>query len=330
MTPTGLDLSNLILPPLPNINSKSVRDQAFTHRGYHARPNHLFEDPPEDPSPDNEKLEHLGDTVIALVVTTLMNDMYPGLRVGPATKARAMIVGNATLAEISAAYKLPEKLRLHPSQKLTLMYSSSIRADVFESFVGGLYVDQGLDVVQLWLKELLRPLIDQAYTAVKAQHGFSASPQPTSPIDGPATPPTPSDLPGRLPRGYSVDPPGTMTTSGHLALFNQSLQKAGRTVEWIYSPISVDGNGIGSDTSSVSSGLNTGSVSPTTTSSDSSIGQQSPVLDRAVLKSLKTTPIWYATVTVDGEIYGNGKGVTKKAARNEAAKTGLEKLGIIV
>jgi len=188
-------------------------------------------------------------------------------------------------------------------------------------------VDQGLDAVQLWLKELFRPLIDQAYTAVKAQHGFS---QPTSPIDGPATQPTPSDLPGRRPRGYSVDPSETMTTSGHLALFNQSLQKAGRTVEWIYSPVSVDGNGIGSDTSSVSSGSNTGSVSPTTTSSDSSIGQQSPVLDRAVLKSLKTTPIWYATVTVDGEIYGNGKGVTKKAARNEAAKTGLEKLGIIV
>lgn len=43
-----------------------------------------------------------------------------------------------------------------------------------------------------------------------------------------------------------------------------------------------------------------------------------------------TTPIWGVRVEVDGEVLGHGKGSTKKAARNEAAKEGLIQMGIIV
>lgn len=102
------------LPPLPAINSEAIRIQVFTHRSFYGRPTHIFEDHPDDPSPDNEKcvalhvicsvpsekskggliydlsivirrFEHLGDTVLGLVVTALMLEMYPGLRVGPST-----------------------------------------------------------------------------------------------------------------------------------------------------------------------------------------------------------------------------------------------------
>lgn len=34
---------------------------------------------------DRNRFEHLGDTVLGFVVTALMLEMYPGLRVGPAT-----------------------------------------------------------------------------------------------------------------------------------------------------------------------------------------------------------------------------------------------------
>lgn len=43
-----------------------------------------------------------------------------------------------------------------------------------------------------------------------------------------------------------------------------------------------------------------------------------------------TTPIWTVRVEVDGEVYGRGRGNTKKAARNEAAKEGLVRMGIVV
>lgn len=42
------------LPPLPEIKSEQILLQAFTHRSFYARQTHLFEDHPQDPSPDNE------------------------------------------------------------------------------------------------------------------------------------------------------------------------------------------------------------------------------------------------------------------------------------
>ncbi|KAF9238836.1 ribonuclease III [Melanogaster broomeanus] len=299
-------------PSLPPIINEQIKMQVFTHRSFYARPNHVFEDHPDDPSPDNERFEHLGDTVLSLVVTGLLIDIYPNLRVGPSTKIRALIVGNATLAEISRRYDLPAHLRLHPAQTITLRASVNIQADVFESYIGGLYVDQGLAAVEPWLKTLLRPYTTEAYIYVRTQHGLPPLPAPVAPplaaststssnssgssdhsgapTPAPASAPDESaDTRASIRSALSHRRPhasGTPTTTGHLALFNQQLQKARREVEWLYS----DGVGQGTD----------------------------------------TTPIWVVRVEVDGEVFGKGRGGTKKAARNEAAKEGLVRMGIVV
>ena len=44
----------------------------------------------------------------------------------------------------------------------------------------------------------------------------------------------------------------------------------------------------------------------------------------------KTTPIWVVRAVVDRECLGHGRGNTKKAAKNEAAKEGLRKMGVYV
>ncbi|KAF9226789.1 ribonuclease III [Gyrodon lividus] len=301
-------------PPLPPINDEQIKIQMFTHRSFYARPNHVFEDHPDDPSPDNEKFEHLGDTVLGLVITGLLIEMYPNLRVGPSTKIRALVVGNAMLADISRRYELPAQLRLHPAQAITLRASINIQADVFESYIGGLYLDQGLAVVEPWLKALFKPYTTEAYIRVRTQHGLPPLPAPISPplaastsvssissgssscsdttssasasdpIKSQSTPAV-STSSHRPPRRHP-HASGTPTTIGHLALFNQQLQRARREVEWVYA----DGLGEGTD----------------------------------------TTPIWVVHVEVDGEVFGQGRGGTKKAARNEAAKEGLVRMGINV
>jgi ribonuclease III len=73
------------MPDLPMIQNKELRTQAFTHRSFASRPAHVFEDHENDPSPDNEMLEHLGDTVLNLAVTSMLRELYPRLRVGPST-----------------------------------------------------------------------------------------------------------------------------------------------------------------------------------------------------------------------------------------------------
>ena len=43
------------LPPLPIIQSDKIHLEVFTHRSFFGRPTHIFEDPLDDLSPDNEK-----------------------------------------------------------------------------------------------------------------------------------------------------------------------------------------------------------------------------------------------------------------------------------
>ena len=53
-----------------------TEDQVFTHHSYIARPTTLFEDPPDDPSPDNEVLEYIGDSVLSMAVGLLTKRTY--------------------------------------------------------------------------------------------------------------------------------------------------------------------------------------------------------------------------------------------------------------
>ncbi|KAI6023301.1 ribonuclease III [Pisolithus marmoratus] len=225
---------------------------------------------PRDPSPDNEKYEHLGDSVLGLVVTKVLADNYPLLHVGPSTKLCSLVVSNATLANISCQYGLHHHLRLHAAQEVTLRASLNIQAD---SYVGGLYWDQGLPVVETWLKALFIPYIKDAYCHVRAQHGLPPVPLPdnnlTTCVDS-----SDMEVGGITSQGANE---GNGSTCGHLALFNQLMNKKQLDVEWVYT------NGPGD--------------------------------------GIVTTPIWSVKAEVNGER-------TKKAARNEAAKEGLKKLGI--
>ncbi|KAJ3907041.1 ribonuclease III [Lentinula edodes] len=287
------------LPPLPQFESEDIRRQVFTHRSFHGRPNHIFEDHPDDPAPDNEKLEHVGDTVLSLVVTTLMNEMYPTLRVGPSTKMRALIVNNATLANIAVRYNLPNDLRLHPAQAVALKASANVQADLFESYVGGLHQDRGFEVVQRWLRDLFRPYAVSAYRIVRTQHGLLADSQPPrfhKSLDD-------QNIPSRSPFG-DVNRDMTMTTVGHLALFNQHIQRSNQPVEWIYD-----------------------STNPEV---DPSAQGDIQLLKPEMMKGMKATTIWSVRVMVNGKCLGKGRGGTKKLARNEAAKLGLKSLGIHV
>jgi ribonuclease III len=51
------------------------------------------------------------------------------------------------------------------------------------------------------------------------------------------------------------------------------------------------------------------------------------VFDDTITESSKATPFWAARALVDGDCWGIGRGNTKKAAKNEAAKQGLRRMG---
>ncbi|KAH8994251.1 hypothetical protein EDB92DRAFT_1815181 [Lactarius akahatsu] len=172
------------LPPLPTISSTQLLRQVLTHSSMSAGPRKGFEAPHADPMRDNEGLAHIGDGVLGLAVTDLIQGRYPRLHVGPTSgvqKVRDRIKCGGTLAKM-----LHERLR---GEDPCLRDVRSVQVNVFKAYVGGLFKEQGLDVVKRWLDPLFEPFVDLAYWAERRHH---LSLEPTAP----ATPsPTPSPSP---------------------------------------------------------------------------------------------------------------------------------------
>ncbi|KEX80241.1 ribonuclease III, partial [Listeria monocytogenes] len=112
--------------------------QAFTHSSYvneHRREN----------VKDNERLEFLGDAVLELTVSNYLFNKYPDMAEGHMTKMRAAIVCEPSLVEFAEAVHFSKYVRL---------------GDVFESFIGALYLDNGIDKVVTFLERVIFPKID--------------------------------------------------------------------------------------------------------------------------------------------------------------------------
>ncbi|KAN0136254.1 Ribonuclease III domain containing protein [Lactarius tabidus] len=190
-------------PPLPEIQSEQTREQIFTHSSVTARRRGEFEVPPENSNRDNEEWAHIGDQVVSLAVTDLIQDLHPRLRVGPTSKLRDRIKRSDTLAEMCAVkYGLHERLR---TQAPSLKASPNVQVDVFKAYVGGLFREQGLDVVKQWLDPLFRPLIDHGYEAERQEHlvpgaavpATTCSPPPQSAAPTPSPPGGAAEIAGR-------------------------------------------------------------------------------------------------------------------------------------
>jgi len=73
------------LPPLPVVSDPDLEKQVFTHQSCFPRRKWRFEDPEDDPSLDYEKLEHVGDSILGMVVTTWLHELKPRLTCGRAS-----------------------------------------------------------------------------------------------------------------------------------------------------------------------------------------------------------------------------------------------------
>ncbi|WVQ93374.1 hypothetical protein IAU59_000443 [Kwoniella sp. CBS 9459] len=129
------------LPPLPAIEDKTIETRVFTHSSYVGKKRTtgtlLFD--AEEEGRDNEKYEHLGDSLLGVTVTLLLQDMYPTLSPGTATTLRSLLVSNRTLRQISHFYQLPSRLLAPPEQRAVLVNGDHVPANLFEAYIAGVY-----------------------------------------------------------------------------------------------------------------------------------------------------------------------------------------------
>jgi ribonuclease-3 len=141
--------------------SKLLR-QAFTHTSYVNEHKH-------GSAQDNERLEFLGDAVLQLLVSEYLYKTYPQRPEGELTRMRASIVCEPSFARFAEALEFGEYVLLgRGEEQLGGRQRPALLADLFESFVGALYLDQGLAPVRSFLTNRVFPLIqDEDYLPVK-------------------------------------------------------------------------------------------------------------------------------------------------------------------
>ncbi|WWC85763.1 uncharacterized protein L201_000629 [Kwoniella dendrophila CBS 6074] len=166
------------LPPMPYIDNPELLEQVFTHKSLYGVSRGKFEDSPEDPSRDYEKLEHVGDSILGVIVTTWLHETKPNLTIGTATKLKAHLVSNATLSHLSGLYNLPQRLRGPKEILPVLRAQTDVRAALMEAYIAGLYfsytleirlTENGIGKIDKWLREMYEPLYDFFYSYMKKE-----------------------------------------------------------------------------------------------------------------------------------------------------------------
>lgn len=121
-----------------SFKKKSILKEAITHKSF-ANEN------PKEASPFNERLEFLGDTILALIISEYLFRTYPEFTESQLSKIRAYAVQESTLAEIAKRLHIGVHLRLGKGEERTGGRTKpSLLANAFEAVLGAVYIDGGL------------------------------------------------------------------------------------------------------------------------------------------------------------------------------------------
>lgn len=124
-------------------------NQAFTHSSY-SNENKI------DVFLNNERLEFLGDAVLELTISDYLFNTYPYMLEGELTKLRASVVCEGTLSKNAKILKLGDFLILGKGEEQTGgRERESILADVFESLIGAIYLDGGIQPAKKFIIDML-------------------------------------------------------------------------------------------------------------------------------------------------------------------------------
>ncbi len=122
---------------------------ALTHRSYG--------------SPNNERLEFLGDAVLSLVVSENLYAMFPQQDEGALSRLRANLVNGETLARRARELELGDELLMGPGEmKSGGFRRDSILAGAMEALIGAAYLESGYDAA----RELILVVFNAEITSV--------------------------------------------------------------------------------------------------------------------------------------------------------------------
>jgi len=126
---------------------QQLLQEALTHRSLGAN--------------NNERLEFLGDSVLNLVISSRLYDVYPDAQEGDLSRMRARLVRGVSLSDVASSIGLGQHLKLGEGEMKTGGFRrTSILADAYEALIGAIFLDGGYASCQTEILRLFDPLIE--------------------------------------------------------------------------------------------------------------------------------------------------------------------------
>ena len=136
-----------------NFRNKNLLIKSLTHKSF-------------DKEQNNEKIEFLGDRVLALVIAKKLLEIYPNEKEGVLDKKFASLVNKKTCLSVAKKINLDKFIKtFNPSNK-NIKIEDKIISDSCEALVGAIYLEKGLDnvenvILDLWQDEIKKSVITQ-------------------------------------------------------------------------------------------------------------------------------------------------------------------------
>jgi ribonuclease-3 len=110
----------------------------------------------------NERLEFLGDAILALVICQRLFERFTGYLEGDLTKIKSMLVSRGTCARISRQMDLQKFLKVGKSMVASRALLGSLAAGAMEAIIAAIYIDGGFDAARSFVLRIFASVIDQA------------------------------------------------------------------------------------------------------------------------------------------------------------------------
>jgi ribonuclease-3 len=121
----------------------------------------------------NERLEFLGDSVLALVICSTIFNRSPDYLEGDLTKMKSMLVSRGTCARVARELGLHKLLKVGKGMAGSQSLAHSLAAGTLEALIAAIYIDGGLEPAKEFILRHFDSLIQKA-DAEQAQGNFKS------------------------------------------------------------------------------------------------------------------------------------------------------------
>ena len=140
-----------------HFNDVSLLEEALTQANY-------INEHPNYTGSDYQRLEFLGDAVMQQSTAVYLFKRYPDWDEGRLTELRISMVQTRAFAALSRELHLDQYVQLGRGEELSgARNRDSLLEDLWEAFIGALYLDQGQEVVMNFLSKIMFTKIDEGF-----------------------------------------------------------------------------------------------------------------------------------------------------------------------